>query len=137
MENFPPYTIIRYYFHDKTISSKFDFKLHSGKIFAGTLILTNDLKIYFCENNSVSIKLNSSENLGEVERIIPYNWVTFEQVKEYSKHPMISKGDFWIKLPGGLYSIDFLNKVLEDFVKMERDIKIEIIIEKNKLEKIN
>lgn len=136
MEDFPPYTTIRYYFHDKTISSKFDIKLYNSKTLAGTLILTKDLKIYFCECNSSSIKMNSSEKLGEVERLIPLNWVTFKQVKEYSKHPMISKSDFWIRLPGGLYSRDFLNKVLEDFIKMERDIKIEIIVENDKFEKI-
>lgn len=111
MKNWPSYKVVRYYFDDNTISSNFEF----GKIISGNLVITEDLQIYFKSDLSSEISMNSSDDFNE--RIVPYDWVSFRQIKE-----CVNKSKN-LKLFINVIDTNLLLKVLKDI----RDFKIKLI----------
>lgn len=115
----PSYTTLKYYYQDKTSSDTFLFKKdYRNQILLGSLILTEDGRVYFTASGGKPILPESLEDSG----IYPYDWMNINEIEYCIKYQPYDFEDEWWKARA-MYSKIFWRILISDM----RDAKIRFI----------
>ncbi len=126
MKDYPTYTSVKYYYVDKTVSEKLEFrdwKKDKEIGMCGSLIVTEDGCVYFNQQRGAII---TPDSICENRRIIPIEWLNEKQVQYAIDYQPFDLPKKWSD-GNAMYSKELWRLVLEDMKIYLRDVKIDII----------
>lgn len=114
----PSYTTLKYYYSDKTSSDTFVFD--TNKVLFGSLILTEDGRVYFSASHA---KPKLSDHLAD-SGIYPQNWINSKEIYYCLKYQPYDIDDWYHAY--AMYSKEFWRLLISDF----REVKLKYIQDK-------
>jgi len=129
MKDYPKYVSLKYYYRDKTTSKELEFRdwKNDKMSLCGVLMFTEDFCVYF---KPIYGSIITPDELHENRRMIPYDWLTIEQIQYAIDCQPYDFDDTWNKKGYSMYSKDLWKLIREDMKVLMRDFKIDIITDK-------
>ena len=137
------YTTLRNYYSDKVITAgnkyRSDYQNWRNPkfVFAGSLVLSEDYKVFYVTPNS-NRPISIPESLQSIDKKLIYpQWLNKVEIEWSIKHQHfdIDWDHAGIRpwYGKGMWSIEFWKVLLRDMIIFERDTKLQLLIDKNKL----